>query len=58
MTRIVTRGGSERPSSRQAAMRSAVALASIVTLGAITFAWIERPAMTGQFPFGLRRVSS
>jgi peptidoglycan/LPS O-acetylase OafA/YrhL len=36
---------------------SIVAAASIA-LGAITFAWIERPAMTGQFPFGLRRAPS
>ena len=36
---------------------SIVAAASIA-LGAITYAWIERPAMTGELPFGLRRVSS
>ena len=36
---------------------SIVAAVSIM-LGAITFAWIERPAMTGRFPFGLRRVPS
>ena len=36
---------------------SIVAAASIM-LGAITFAWIERPAMTGQLPFSRRRVTS
>lgn len=36
----------------------AIVAAVSIALGAITFAWIERPAMTGQFPFGLRRVPS
>ena len=36
----------------------AVVAAVSIALGAITFAWVERPAMTGQFPFGLRRVAS
>jgi peptidoglycan/LPS O-acetylase OafA/YrhL len=37
---------------------TAIVAATSIALGAITFAWIERPAMTGQFPHRRHRVAS